>query len=170
MEERENRSLINIEREIKVILSKLSEIKGVIFVFIIRKDGVLPAITSLSVEEEWLANFSSSCAGIYGGHLVQHEIMNEPSPKQILAETESSKIILYDVEKEYLLVVKTLNKVNLGLLRFSIRRNAETLRELLEKRREEIKRVEVSIKEKLSAAGDLESALKRFSGMKSGST
>ncbi len=158
------RELIENENKLKALLSKLNDIPGIVFAVIIRKDGVLPAITPFNLGEDFLANFSSACAGIFGAHIAQHEIMNEPDPEQILAETETSKIFIYDVEENSLLVIKTLPKVNLGLLRLTVKNSLPQIRKLLIERREKIEETEMLLKEKFGIGKDLQSALKHLGG------
>ncbi len=127
----ENLEVVKTEEEIREILDRLLNIEGVELAFVTRKDSGLPSITSVNIQEEWLTDLSHTCVSIYREHMVQMEAINEQPPKQILTETEKSKLILHDIEENYLLIVKALSNVNLGLLRTTIKKNEANLKELI---------------------------------------
>lgn len=113
------------------VIADLLRVDGVKGVAIVSKDGLLieGQASDRSIDVE---SVSAMVATIYGTSLsVSKEVFNEEAIDMMTLESPRGKIITVDAGENAVLTVLTESKVNLGLVRIYLKRNAQKVASIL---------------------------------------
>ncbi|HOO96846.1 MAG TPA: roadblock/LC7 domain-containing protein [Caldisericia bacterium] len=114
---------------IEQILSKLADVEGVQGVFVVSKDGlILDSVGSLSVDLTSIAAIASSGLG-------SAEVLGETAAlgglDQEILEFKNGKAVIQSINQRLLLCMIASKQANLGMIRYTIDKEIESIRTTL---------------------------------------